>query len=113
MDQASKWVRASSATDIPEDGSGHRFDIDGLDIAIFRWDQSFFALENFCPHLGFPLTEGIVQDGTVICGWHGWRVRLEDGGCGGKTLVARTFPCEVRGEDVWVEVPEKVEPAGP
>ena len=48
------------------DGTGHGVRIEGLDIALFHWDQAFYALENLCPHLGFPLTEGMVQDGTVI-----------------------------------------------
>lgn len=113
MDGHSRWVRASDIDAVPEDGSGHGFRIDGLDIAIFRWDQRFFALENFCPHLGFPLTEGIVQEATVICGWHGWRVRLEDGGCRGKALTARTFPCEVRDNGIWVRVPETLRAGQP
>jgi nitrite reductase/ring-hydroxylating ferredoxin subunit len=41
----------------------------------------------------------------VICGWHGWRIRLEDGSCPGKTLAARTYPCEVREGRLWVEIP--------
>jgi len=108
MSRPNKWLQVVPVEEVVEDGVGRAFQVDGLDIAIFKWDQNYFALENFCPHLGFPLTEGIVQDGNVICGWHGWRVRLEDGGCSGKTLVARTFPCEVRGDAVWVEIPEKV-----
>jgi len=112
MDQPVKWVRASSLDELPRDGSGRAFDVDGLDIAVFNWDQSYFALENYCPHLGFPLTEGIVEEGAVICGWHGWRVRLDDGGCRGKTLTARRYACEVRGDALWVEVPEKVQSTG-
>lgn len=100
-----KWARAASVDDIPEDGLARGVKLEGLEIALFHWDQTFYALENHCPHLGFPLTEGIVQAGVVICGWHGWRVRLEDGGCPGKTLTARTYPCEVRDNDVYVEVP--------
>lgn len=107
MERAWKWVRASSAEEVPADGKGHAFDIDGLDIAIFNWDQSYYALENFCPHLGFPLAEGIVADGNVICGWHGWRVRLDDGGCRGGGPAARSYPCEVREDSIWVQVPEK------
>ena len=100
-----KWVRAATINDVPEDGIARGVKLEGLEIALFNWDQTFYALENHCPHLGFPLTEGIVQEGAVICGWHGWRVRLEDGGCPGKTLTARTYPCEIRGEDLYVEVP--------
>ncbi len=105
MEAATKWVRARSVEDVPEDGMGHRFKIEGLDIALFQWDQTFYAVENLCPHLGFPLTEGVAQDGVIICGWHGWRIRLEDGGCQGTSLSAPTFPCEVRGGDLYLRIP--------
>ena len=105
MSEAQKWVRAAAVAEVPEDGLARGVKLEGLEIALFNWDESFYALENHCPHLGFPLTEGVVQDGVVICGWHGWRVQLEDGGCPGKTLTARTYPCEVRGAELYVEVP--------
>ncbi len=100
-----KWMKAASVEEIPEDGAGHEVKIDGLDIALFQWDQTFYALENFCPHLGFPLTEGAVEDGAVICGWHGWHIRLSDGGCRKERENARTYPVEVRGEAVYVQIP--------
>ncbi len=100
-----RWVRAAAVEEIPDDGMVLGAKVEGLEIALFNWNRTFYALENHCPHMGFPLTEGILQDGIVICGWHGWRVRLEDGGCPGKTLTARTYPCEVRGDDLFVEVP--------
>ena len=105
MSETYKWVQASSIDSVPEDGVGHPVRIEGLDIALFSQDQTFYALENFCPHLGFPLTEGIVKEGMVICGWHGWRVRLADGTCRGKTAVAKTYLCEVRGKDIYVQIP--------
>ena len=48
--------------------------------------------------------EGIVQDGEIICSWHGWRVCLQDGSCRRERERARTYPCEVRGDEVWVQV---------
>jgi nitrite reductase (NADH) small subunit len=99
------WVRVAGVSEVPENGMGHRVIVEGLELALFQWDQTFYAVENLCPHLGFPLTEGIVQNGVVICGWHGWRISLQDGSCAGKTLSAPTFPCEVRGTDLYVEVP--------
>jgi nitrite reductase/ring-hydroxylating ferredoxin subunit len=29
-----------------------------------------FALDNRCPHMGFPLDHGSVEDGTLTCHWH-------------------------------------------
>lgn len=105
MKITNQWIRVAHTDEVPEDGTGRPFKVGGFDIGLFQWDQTFYAIENLCPHLGFPLTEGTVQDGAVICGWHGWRIRLEDGRCAGKTLSAPTFPCEVRGVDLYVEVP--------
>jgi nitrite reductase/ring-hydroxylating ferredoxin subunit len=29
-----------------------------------------FALDNRCPHMGFPLERGTVEDGILTCHWH-------------------------------------------
>ena len=99
-----KWVRAASLEEVPDDGSGHEVQIEGLEIALFQWDQAFYAIENLCPHLGFPLTEGMVQNGEVVCGWHGWHIRLLDGTCSKKEAKARTYKCEVRKNDLFVNI---------
>jgi NAD(P)H-dependent nitrite reductase small subunit len=98
------WHRVAAVSELASDGLGHAVKADGLDLAVFRWQGHVYALENLCPHLGFPLSEGIVQDGEVICSWHGWHVRLDDGSCRRERERARIYPCEIRGDEVWVEV---------
>ena len=39
------------------------------------------AVEDFCPHRGAPLSLGRVQDGKLVCGYHGLEM-----GCKGKTV---------------------------
>jgi nitrite reductase/ring-hydroxylating ferredoxin subunit len=36
-----------------------------------------FALDNRCPHMGFPLERGSVEDGILTCQWHHARFDLE------------------------------------
>src|SRR5919197_5164274 len=38
-----------------------------------------FALDNRCPHMGFPLHRGSVSDGILTCHWHHARFDLESG----------------------------------
>jgi nitrite reductase/ring-hydroxylating ferredoxin subunit len=38
------------------------------------------ALDNRCPHLGFPLDRGTVEDGILTCPWHHARFDLASGG---------------------------------
>ena len=101
---ADKWVRVASLTELPSEGLGHAVKVEGLEIALFRWSDRVYALEDLCPHLGFPLSEGIVQMGEVICSWHGWRVRLEDGSCRRERECAKVFPAEVREGMIYVQL---------
>ena len=97
-----EWTRVASVSELQTEGLGHAVKAGGLQIAIFRWEGQVHAIEDLCPHLGFPLSEGIVQSGEVICSWHGWHVRLEDGTCRRERERAKVFPCEIRGDDVYV-----------
>ena len=99
-----KWVRVSSLSELPTEGLGHKVRAGGLDIALFRWNDNVYAIEDLCPHLGFPLSEGVMQQGEVICSWHGWHVRLEDGTCRRERERARVYPCEIRESGVYVKV---------
>jgi nitrite reductase/ring-hydroxylating ferredoxin subunit len=63
-----------------------------------------FALDNRCPHMGFPLERGSVEDGILTCHWHHARFELESG-CTFDLWAddVPTFPTELRDGDVWVK----------
>ena len=66
--------------------------------------ECFFALDNRCPHLGFPLNRGSIEDGILTCHWHHARFDLVSGGT--FDLWADdvpTAPVELRGDGaLWV-----------
>lgn len=51
-------------------------------IAVFASSNSdrVYAVDNRCPHMGFPLHKGSVCDGILTCHWHHARFDLESGG---------------------------------
>ncbi|MGA7453223.1 MAG: Rieske (2Fe-2S) protein, partial [Rhodoplanes sp.] len=63
-----------------------------------------FALDNRCPHMGFPLEQGSVDDGILTCHWHHARFDLESG-CTFDLWAddVPICPVEVRNGDVWVK----------
>ena len=63
-----------------------------------------FALDNRCPHMGFPLERGSVEDGILTCHWHHARFDLESG-CTFDLWAddVPVCPVEVRDGDVWVK----------
>ncbi|WP_245315470.1 Rieske (2Fe-2S) protein [Bradyrhizobium neotropicale] len=63
-----------------------------------------FALDNRCPHMGFPLERGSVEDGILTCHWHHARFELESG-CTFDLWAddVPICPVEVRNGGVWVK----------
>ena len=99
-----KWVRVGTLTELPTEGLGHAVKTEGMDLALFQWNDRVYAIEDLCPHLGFPLSEGVMQLGEVICSWHGWHVRLEDGTCRRERDRAKVYACEIRDGEVYVKL---------
>jgi nitrite reductase/ring-hydroxylating ferredoxin subunit len=62
-----------------------------------------FALDNRCPHLGFPLHRGSIGDGILTCHWHHARFDLARG-CTFDLWAddVPTAAVEVRDGIVWV-----------
>jgi nitrite reductase/ring-hydroxylating ferredoxin subunit len=63
-----------------------------------------YAFDNRCPHMGFPLDRGTVEDGILTCHWHHARFDLASG-CTFDLWAddVPTCPVEVRGDEVWVK----------
>ena len=63
-----------------------------------------FALDNRCPHMGFPLERGSVDDGILTCHWHHARFDLESG-CTFDLWAndVPICPVDVSNGDVWVK----------
>lgn len=63
-----------------------------------------FALDNRCPHMGFPLDRGSVEDGILTCHWHHARFDIASG-CTFDLWAddVPACPVEVRSGEVWVK----------
>ena len=64
-----------------------------------------FALDNRCPHMGFPLDCGSIEDGILTCHWHHARFELASG-CTFDLWAddVPTCPVEIRaGGEIWVK----------
>ena len=46
----------------------------------FLYNSEVYALDNRCPHMGFPLSQGTLKDGILTCHWHHARFDLHNGG---------------------------------
>src|SRR6516162_4125973 len=99
----SDFVRAGSLEDIKAKG---RLVVHGRHrpILVVHESGQVFALDNRCPHMGFPLDRGSIEDGILTCHWHHARFELASG-CAFDLWAddAPTCPVEIRGGgEIWV-----------
>ena len=99
---ATDFVRAGSLEELKAKG---RLVVHGphRPILVVHDKDRVFALDNRCPHMGFPLDRGSVEDGTLTCHWHHARFDLASG-CTFDLWAddVPTCPAEVRDGEVWV-----------
>src|SRR6201989_695105 len=68
-------------------------------------DGHVFALDDRCPHMGFPLDRGSIEDGILTCHWHHARFAVASG-CTFDLWAddVPTCPVEIRaGDEIWVK----------
>ncbi len=102
-----EFVTVAKVGEIPA-GTGRGFTVAGREIALFHADGKYYALDEFCPHMGAPLSLGDVRGDVVLCDRHLWAFRLADGSCPDVPgLAAVTFEVRVEGEEIQIRVPEE------
>jgi 3-phenylpropionate/trans-cinnamate dioxygenase ferredoxin subunit len=108
------YERACAAGDVRDD-EALAVTMGDLEIAVARDGDDFYAVENICSHAAVALSEGEVDDCTIECWLHGSRFDLRSGKPTGlpATEPIATFPVEVRGEDVYVDVAESLNGVAP
>jgi nitrite reductase/ring-hydroxylating ferredoxin subunit len=97
-------VRAASLTELRATGR-LVVHVDRQSLCLFVDGDQVYAVDNRCPHMGFPLHRGTLCDGILTCHWHHARFDLSTGGTFDQWADdLRRFPVEVRGDDVLVDV---------
>ena len=99
------FVRACAATDVA-DGQAIRVEVEGLDVAIVRNGDDFYAIEDECSHAAVALSEGDVEGCEIECWMHGSRFDLRTGKPIGPpaTEPVPIFPVQVDGTDVLIDI---------
>ena len=103
-DSRSEFIECAEVADIPDEGV-IAVNVSGQSIALAKSDGEIFAVDNRCPHMGYPLNRGSVHDGILICHWHHAMFDLASG-CTFHPFAddVEPFPIEVRDGKVYVNV---------
>jgi len=98
-----KTITVGKAESVPQ-GRGATVKLTGgTEIALFNINGQFRAIENFCPHKGYPLADSCLYGNIVKCDLHGWLFDVRSGEC----FTAKGSSIEsydVTVEDGWIKI---------
>ena len=92
----SEWIDVVAA-DALADGENMIVDVDGSDVAVFKIDGRFYAIEDVCTHDGAEIASGELDGDEIVCPRHGARfcVRTGEVRCAPAYENIATFPLRI------------------
>lgn len=104
MAMPERLVRAASLAEL-ESAGRLVLSVEGHAVVVFRAEAKVFAVDNRCPHMGFPLHRGTLSGRVLTCHWHHARFDVATGGTFDPWADdVRCYPVEVRDGDIWLDV---------
>lgn len=99
----SDWQNVIAAESI-SNGEHVLTEVDGVDVAVFKLDGEFYAIEDVCTHDGGELASGELEGDEIVCPRHGARFCIKTGQvkCAPAYEDVACYP--VRVADGWVQV---------
>ncbi len=73
------FVRVCAQSELPQPGLVREISVAGRALCVANVNGEICVLDGTCPHEGGPLGEGSIEDGKVVCPWHGYAFDVHTG----------------------------------
>jgi len=74
-----EWVKIAEQSDMPKSGEVKEIVCGGKSYCVTNLSGEISVLDNVCLHRGGPLGQGHLENGRVVCPWHGWSFDAKTG----------------------------------
>jgi nitrite reductase/ring-hydroxylating ferredoxin subunit len=103
------FVTAAQLADVPTD-RGLRVTIEGIAIGLYRIGDAVHAMEDACPHAGYPLSDGELSGCVISCRAHGWPFDVTTGfdPDNADGFPVPCFAVEIQGDEVRVDLENRI-----
>src|SRR5262245_42442586 len=99
------FTKVATVAEVPA-GRSKQVTVNGVKVALFNVNGTFYAVNDTCTHRGGPLSEGTLTGTEVECPWHGAKFNVTNGqhlSPPARSGVA-SYKVQVVGDEVRVEV---------
>lgn len=97
------WIDVCAANTLA-DNENIIVDVDGTEVAIFKIDGQFYAIEDVCSHDGTEIASGDLEGDEIICPRHGSRFCVKTGEvkCAPAYENIAVFPVQIKDNRIQV-----------
>jgi nitrite reductase/ring-hydroxylating ferredoxin subunit len=99
-----KFFAAGSIHDL-KPGKGRKIRIQKKTIALFKYKDGVYAIQNPCPHQNADLADGYIKEGQVYCSLHHWAFDLSSGAYAfNPKLALQTFEVKIEKDIIYIGI---------
>ena len=98
------FVKIAAQSDLPGVNEVKEIPCGDKMVCVANVDSEICAMDNTCLHRGGPLGQGVIEDGKVICPWHGWAWDPKTGQAGPPDAKIAVYPVKIENGEVLIEI---------
>jgi len=99
------FVKVAAQSELPSSDEAKEFPCGERTICIANVNGEFSAMDNVCLHVGGPLGQGMIENGKVVCPWHGWAYDPKTGAVShNPNLKLAVYPLKIENGDVLADI---------
>jgi nitrite reductase (NADH) small subunit len=98
------FTKIASQSELPAPNEAKEFPCGDKTICVANVNGEISAMDNICLHRGGPLGQGVIEEGKVICPWHGWAWDPKTGESGPLGAKLAVYPVKIDGADVMIDI---------
>jgi nitrite reductase (NADH) small subunit len=101
----SDFIRICAQSELPASGTVREFTANGRTLCVANLDGAISVLNGVCPHEEGPLGEGTIENGCVVCPWHGYAFDLRTGeATDDPSLKAEVFEAKIENGELQAKL---------
>jgi nitrite reductase/ring-hydroxylating ferredoxin subunit len=99
------FTKLTTESELPAADTAKEFPCGGKMICVANVNGAVTAMENVCLHRGGPLGQGEIENGKVVCPWHGWQWDPKSGeAVHNPNARLAVYPLKVEDGEVMIEI---------
>jgi nitrite reductase (NADH) small subunit len=101
----SEYIKIAAESELPPENEAREFSCGDKTICVANVDGKITAMDNVCLHRGGPLGQGVIDEGKLVCPWHGWAFDPATGeALHNRSAKVPLYPVKVENGDVLIEL---------